>query len=364
MKNNKLVNRALSLLEEVISIPAPSTREEARSAFLREKIRSYLKDEGLEGKIIMVSVKNNILLYHPSEGKKTLLLCAHIDTVKPSGHPQSPAVWKGEKLYGLGTNDDGGSVVCMLEAFILRAKDKDGCGLLLALTAEEENGGGGGLSSVLEYIGQQKVIPMPDYALVGEPTGMKAAVGEKGLLILDAIVHGTLAHAAYPVQDNAVYNAIKDIETLKKFTFRRRSDIVGQTHLSVTQINAGSAHNIVPDICTYVVDIRFNEKYTPLEILNMLSAKVSGELRARNLNHKCCVTRKGCPLWNTVQELGLEAFVSPTSSDWARLPIPAVKIGPGESSRSHKSGEYITKSEISSGIKGYSLIIKHLQTKL
>ena len=195
------------------------------------------------------------------------------------------------------------------------------------LTAEEENGGGGGLPSVLEYIGQQKVIPMPDYALVGEPTGMKAAVGEKGLLVLDAIVHGTLSHAAYPVQDNAVYNAIKDIETLKKFTFRRRSDIVGQTHLSVTQINAGSAHNIVPDICTYVVDIRFNEKYTPLEILNMLSAKVSGELRARNLNHKCCVTRKGCPLWETVQELGLESFVSPTSSDWARLPIPAVKTG-------------------------------------
>lgn len=364
MKNKELTLRAISLLEEMISIPAPSTKEEARSTFLRKKIHGILMDEGLVDKVFEAQVKNNILLYSPDKGKKTLLMCAHIDTVKPSeGFSPSP-VWKGGKLYGLGTNDDGGCMVCMLEAFLRHAKAVGGCSLLLALTAEEENGGQNGLPVVLEYIKAQKVIPMPDYALVGEPTGMKAAIGEKGLLVLDATSKGTLSHAAHPGQDNAIYNALKDIETLRKLNFRRKSDVTGPTHLSVTQINAGSAHNIVPDICTFVVDIRFNEKYTPEEILKTLSAKTASSLKARNLKHRCCVTPAGSPLLETVQELGIETYVSPTSSDWARLPVPAIKIGPGESTRSHKAGEHITKSEIAGGIKGYSLILKHLQTKL
>lgn len=362
MKSKKLDSRAISLLEEMVSIPAPSSQEEARSAFLRKKIKAVLKEEGLEDKVIMAGIKNNIILYSPAESKKTLLMCAHMDTVKPSeGSIPSPA-WKAGKLYGLGTNDDGASAVCMLEAFLSHAKGK--LNLLLALTAEEENGGANGLPLVLEYIKKQKVIPMPDFALVGEPTGMKAAVGEKGLLVLDATSKGTRSHAAHLQQDNAIYNAVKDIETLRKFKFRRNSDVTGPTHLAVTQINAGSAHNIVPDTCTFVVDLRFNEKYTPEEILRILSVKTSCSLKARNLKHRCCVTPAGSPLWETVQELGIETYVSPTSSDWARLTVPAIKIGPGESSRSHKAGEYITKGEIAGGIKGYSLIIKHLQTKL
>ena len=347
----------------MVSIPAPSTREEARSAFLRKKILSCLKDEGLEEKVTVAGIKNNILLYSPSQGKNNLLMCAHIDTVKPSEGSAPIPVWKGGKLYGLGTNDDGGCVVCMLEAFLYHAKAKVGPSLLLALTAEEENGGQNGLPAVLEYIRKQRTIPIPDYAIVGEPTGMKAAVGEKGLLVLDATAKGTRSHAAHLQSDNAVYNAIKDIETLRKFSFRRKSSAIGPTHLSVTQINAGSAHNIVPDICNFVVDIRFNEKYTPEEILKILCAKTSSTLKARNLNHKCCVTPAGSQLMEIVQELGIETYVSPTCSDWSRLPVPAIKIGPGDSSRSHKATEYITKREIAGGIKGYSLIIKHFQTK-
>ena len=364
MKSKELSCRAIALLEEMVSIPAPSSQEEARSIFLRKKIRSCLKEEGLEEKVTVAGIKNNILLYSPSQGKKTLLMCAHIDTVKPSEGSAPTPVWKGGKLYGLGTNDDGGCVVCMLEVFLRHSKAEGGPSLLLALTAEEENGGQNGIPAVLEYIKKQKAIPMPDFALVGEPTGMKAAVGEKGLLVLDGTAKGSLSHAAHPGPDNAIYNALKDIETLRKFRFRRKSDVTGPTHLAVTQINAGSAHNIVPDSCIFVVDIRFNEKYTPEEILKILSAKTASSLKARNLKHKCCVTPAGSPLMETVQELGIETYVSPTSSDWSRLPVPAIKIGPGESSRSHKAGEYITKSEITGGIKGYSLIIKHLQTKL
>ena len=364
MKSKDLACRAITLLEEMISVPAPSTREEARSTFLGKKILSILKEEGLENKVITAFIKNNILLYCPSEGKETLLMCAHIDTVTPSESSIPTPSWKGGKLYGLGTNDDGGCVVCMLEAFISEVKGKSPCNLILALTAEEENGGHNGLPAALEYIKKQNVIPMPNYAIVGEPTGMKAAVGEKGLLVLDGTAKGSLSHAAYPGADNAIYNALKDIETLKKHSFRKKSTVVGPTHLAVTQINAGTAHNIVPDCCSFVVDIRFNEKYSPEEILRSLSSKTNSSLKARNLKHRCCVTPAGSPLWETIQELGIETYISPTSSDWARLPVPAIKIGPGDSSRSHKAGEYITKSEIAGGIKGYSLILKHLQTKL
>ena len=357
MKNNALVQRALSLLEEMISIPAPSGKEEARCDFLEKKTRSLLKEENLEDKVKLLRIKNNIVLFRPREGKKTVLLCAHIDTVNSSA-PHYPA-WKGNRLYGLGANDDGGSVVCMLEAFTFLAKQEDGCQIVLALTAEEENGGKNGIPEVLRFIKKQDNIPMPDYALVGEPTGMKAAVGEKGLLVLDGTAEGKLSHAAYPAEENAVYNALKDIEVLRKFSFRRKSGIMGPTHLSVTQINAGSAHNIVPDTCSFVVDIRFNERYSSREILQLLSAKIKSSLKARNLEHRCSVTPYGCPLWEAMQELDIETYVSPTSSDWARLDIPAVKIGPGESSRSHKANEYITKSEIAEGINKYISILSH-----
>lgn len=362
MKGKEQVSRALSLLEEIIAIPAPSGKEEARSSFLMEKIASILKDEGLEDKVKTARVKNNIILFCPAQGKKTVLLCAHIDTVKPADKykldPYSP-VWKGNRLYGLGTNDDGGSVVCLLEAFVCQAKKNNACQLILALVCEEENGGKDGMPAVLEYIENQKDIPMPDYALIGEPTGMKAAVGEKGLLVLDGLSTGIRSHAAHPNPDNAIYNALKDIETLKKFSFRRKSEITGPTHLAVTQINAGSAHNIVPESCSFVVDIRFNDKYTPEEIFKMLSAKTASTLKPRNLSHKCRVTPAGL-LLEALQNIGIETFISPTSSDWARVDIPAVKIGPGDSSRSHKADEYITKSEIADGIEGFTKLISKI----
>ena len=361
MKNKQLTHRAMELLEEMISIPAPSSMESARCKFLRNKIRGLLREEGLEDKVIMSEIKDNILLYYPVPGKKTLMLCAHIDTVKPSGsgnRPLSPK-WQDDRLCGLGANDDGASVVCMLEAFINQAKKRTGCQLLLALTCQEETGGKDGMPSVIEYLNNQSIIPIPDYSVVGEPTGMKAAVGEKGLLVLDGVATGTLSHAAHANPDNAIYKAMKDIDVLKRFNFRKGSKVIGPTHLSVTQINAGKAHNIVPDSCSFVVDIRLNERYTPEQVLEILSSKTQSKLMARNLGHRCRITPPGCILEKIIIDLGFETYVSPTSSDWARLEMPAIKIGPGESSRSHKADEYVTKSEIENGIEGYIKILSH-----
>ena len=372
MDCSKLAKTATDLLEEIIPIPALSFKEKERSDFLWNRITGMLeaekqrKDSGTADafkSVKAVRVKDNILVYAPRKSKKLLMLCAHVDTVQPAdGYTFNPYILtkSGDRLYGLGTNDDGASAVCMLVSFFHSVPSDNRCGLLLVLSTQEEKGGKDGISAVTDYLKKHKGIPMPDFALVGEPTGMKAAVAERGLLVIDATAYGTSSHAAYPSKDNAIYNAMKDIETLRRYRFRRKSDMLGPVHLTVTQIEAGTAHNVVPDKCRYVIDIRPNERYTPEEILETLSSKVSGTLKARSLDHRCSVTPEGHLLVKTAESLGIETFVSPTSSDWARLDIPAIKIGPGESIRSHKADEFITIQDIEDGIKGYLKIIKNI----
>ena len=362
----------LKLLEQMLAIPAVSSMESNRCSFLYSHIKQLVKEENLEKRVLCKRVKNNIILYaqrcgkHKSE-QRTMLLCAHIDTVPPSDKYSCPPFGitkRGEKLIGLGINDDGASVISMLAAFIAASKTAGICNLMLSLNAQEETGGSGGLPAVLKFLKSSRLFPYPDFAIVGEPTGMKAAIAEKGLLVLDGQANGRSSHAALDNSENAIYNAIADINLIKRTQFRRRSKLTGTVHLTVTQINAGSAHNIVPEKCNFVVDVRPNEKYTNKEIWQILQAKVKSRLTPRNLNHKVSVTPNRHILMKTIQSLGMETFISSSFSDWSRLDIPAVKIGPGSNLRSHKADEYITEKELIEGINGYKLLIEAIDEKL
>ena len=358
------VNKAIDLLKTMVEIPSPSFDEEKVSCAVTRWIENYLKERKIEERVTLKKVKNNILLYAPFGGKQTLMMCAHLDTVAPSAeYTYSPYTLTIEenRLTGLGCNDDGASVVSMLMAFCHAVeKNENGVNLLLVLSTEEEKSGQDGMYSVISFLKNQsgQTIPYPDFAIVGEPTSLKAAVAERGLIVLDGTALGKSCHAAQDCGTNAIYVALEDIEKIKNFKFDRTSSQIGEVHVAVTQINAGTAHNVVPDKCTFVVDVRPNELYDNQEIVDMLQKEVKSKLFPRTLYHKVSATPKGHILIKAVNELGIESYISPTTSDWTRLPIPAIKIGPGESARSHKADEYIFKEEIEKGIEVYTDIIE------
>jgi acetylornithine deacetylase len=232
------------------------------------------------------------------------------------------------------------------------------CNLVLALTCEEERSGKNGMtglwgSRLCSRNEAVKGATAIDYAIVGEPTGMKAATAERGLMVIDATAHGTSGHAARNEGVNALYIAMEDICRLRQHEFGRISRKMGKVNLNVTQINAGTAHNVVPDRCDFVIDIRPTEQYRNEEILQELQKICSSTLTARNLANRSSATFVDSPLQKATEELGIEAFSSPTTSDWMRISCDAVKMGPGDSSRSHKKNEYVLVSEISEGIKTY-----------
>ena len=227
----------------------------------------------------------------------------------------------------------------------------------LKIFDNEKNSGAGGTRSLGDFISANA-----DFAIVGEPTRMRATIAESGLLVIDGCAHGRSAHAARAGEGiNAIYKAMEDIQKLKTFRFDKLSPTLGEVKLSVTQINAGTAHNVIPDSCSFVVDIRPNECYSNAEILEMLQKEVSSNLVARNLTNRSSATPASSPLYKTALKLGMEMITSPTSSDWMRLPIEAIKIGPGDSNRSHKADEYILKSEICEGIETYINYIDKLE---
>ena len=327
-----LSEKALDLLRQIVAIPAPSSHESKRCQFLYKWVKKFLKESALSHKASCSRSGNNILLYAPRGGKKSLLMCAHMDTVPPClGYTTQPfrLTRKGDRYIGL-----------------------------LSLTSQEETGGEGGLQMVLDNLKNSQSLPYPDFALVGEPTGMKAAIAEKGLLVLDGEATGSSSHASEDNPDNAIYKAMADIKAITSTRFGKVSEMIGPVHLAVTQINAGKVHNMVPDQCRYVVDIRPNDRYTNLEIWQKLQARIQGTLTPRRLDHKVSVTPGNHLLMKAVKSLNIKTYVSATSSDWSKLDIPAVKIGPGDSSRSHSADEYITEKEIYTGIKNYLAIIK------
>ena len=383
-KINILTAEAVDLLKGMVAIPSESFNE--------EEVCTYISEWMTARQIVHKRVGNNIIArlseqegVEPDafEGKPTLMLCAHIDTVGASEDysfdphtpdytkaaevisekiangeiPEAPAasVNETEIVAGLGSNDDGASVVSMIATFRHFISSAFNTDLLLVLTCEEECSGVNGMTGLWGELKSNV-----NYAIVGEPTGMKAATAERGLLVIDATAHGVSGHAARNEGINAIDIAIKDIETLKAHTFTKVSPRMGKVNLNVTQINAGTAHNVIPDICTFVIDIRPTEQYTNEEILAELQSICKSDLKPRNLKNQSSATYENSSLQTAAESLGIETFSSPTTSDWMRIDCDAIKIGPGNSARSHKKDEFVFTSEIKDGIRTYIELINKL----
>lgn len=350
MANERITERAIELLQRLIEVPRISREEKAAADLLED----YMKGElGLEVK----RMGNNLWSLQPSfdPEKQTLLLNAHIDTVKPvAGWQRDPfkATREGSRIYGLGANDDGASLVSLLHVFAA-LKDEDSLyNLVFLASAEEEVSGKGGIESVLP------LLPKIDVALVGEPTGMQPAIAEKGLMVLDVTAHGKAGHAARNEGENAIYKALEDIEWFRSYRFEKVSPLLGPIKMTVTIVNAGTQHNVVPDTCTFTVDVRSNECYTNRELYNFICGQVKSEVKARSFRLGSSGIDENHPLVQKIVELGGKPFGSPTLSDQALMPFPSLKMGPGESKRSHSADEFVDFCEIEQAIETYLALLK------
>ena len=390
-KIERLTVEAVELLKEMISIPSPSFEEDAVCGY----VCKWLTDHGVEHR----RVGNNIIAEHIADSTRpTLMLCAHMDTVSPSPEysfdPYKPENCPESMVQGLGSNDDGASVVAMIAAYrYFTGHEGIGSGfqnnpshsfvvgptpcgqggstvlkttanaanmkypnLILVLSCEEERSGKNGMTGLWPELAKKV-----DFAIVGEPTGMKAATSERGLLVIDATAHGISGHAARNEGVNALYKALEDIERLRGHVFEKVSPRMGKVNLNVTQIKAGTAHNVIPDRCDFVIDIRPTEQYSNEEILNELQEICTSELKPRNLANRSSATFEDSPLQKAAEALGIGTFSSPTTSDWMRITCDAIKMGPGESSRSHKKDEFVFVREIEDGIHTYIRFIDYLK---
>ena len=335
-------NDAVALLQQLIAIPSLSREETTAADFLER----YIELKGY-----VVSRKdNNIWMLSPGFDplRPTILLNSHIDTVKPvAGWVHDPFIplLENGKLYGLGSNDAGASVVSLLYAFFYLTQRKQAYNLIFAASAEEEISGKNGIESLLVE------LPKIDFAIVGEPTQMNMAVAEKGLMVLDCTATGIAGHAARNEGDNAVYKAIEDIEWFRTFEFPKKTDLLGPVKMSVTQINAGTQHNVVPDKCSFVVDVRSNEMYSNDEILEEIRANVSCDVQARSTRLSSTATPLEHAIVKRGQQLNRTLFGSPTLSDQSLMPFPSLKMGPGDSARSHTADEFILTREIEEAIE-------------
>ncbi len=353
---NILAEEAVSVLKELIATPSFS-REENQTADILERI---LEEKGLTPN----RIHNNVwaLGKNYDSNKPTLLLNSHHDTVKPNaGYSLDPfePIEKEGKLYGLGSNDAGGCLVSLLFVF-LHFQDKE-CpfNLVFAASAEEEISGKNGIESILP------ALPKIDYAIVGEPTKMQMAVAEKGLMVLDCKSTGEGGHAARDEGNNAIYLAVKDINWFQEFQFPKVSNFLGPVHMAVTSIETSNkAHNIVPDTCHFIVDVRVNELYSFEDILQTIRENVRCEVVPRSVRLKPSGISTLHPLVMAGTQLGLNSYGSPTLSDMALMPFPALKIGPGNSARSHTADEYIFIEEIKNGIATYLALLQNLKTEL
>lgn len=341
---------ATELLRELVAIPSPSGEEHSRSDFLV----TYLAQRGVN----VERVGNNLVMRQPHRdpSKPTLMLNSHLDTVRPNAgytfDPFKPPA-SDTRINGLGSNDAGASVVAMIQTFLHFYQQELPINLLLALSTEEENSGPNGMRRLWGELSHEV-----DMAIVGEPTGMKAAIAERGLLVIDGEATGVSGHAARNEGVNALYIALDDIATLRGTTFSKVSPTMGEVKLTVTQINAGTQHNVIPDKCRFVVDIRPTEQYSNGEIMELLQPEVQSKLTARSLTNRSSATPEGHSLLQQVKQLGIETCISPTTSDWMRITCPAIKMGPGVSARSHQSDEFVLINELRQGIEGYIQFIE------
>ena len=340
---------AVALLEMLISKPSVSRNETLAAEVLEAQMQAW----GLNPQ----RIGNNIVAYGPVESERpTLLLNAHIDTVKPvstwTRDPFKPTL-EGDRLYGLGANDCGGGLVSLLQVFrVLRGLPTQ-YNLIFLASAEEEVSGEGGIRMVLPQ------LPQIDVAIVGEPTGMQPAIAEKGLMVIDGIARGKSGHAARDEGVNAIYEALDDLVWLRDYQFKKSSRLLGPTKMSVTMLNSGTQHNVVPDECRFVIDVRTNEYYQNEYLFRFLQKHMKKcELTARSFRLSSSHIPIGHPLVMRCLQLGMKPFGSPTLSDQALMPWPSLKLGPGQSSRSHSADEYICISEIEQAIQTYIQVIQ------
>jgi len=341
----------IELLLEMLSIPSVSREEQQRSDFLE----TFMKGLGWQVK----RIQNNLLVGEVGAPGASILLNSHMDTVPPvdgwESDPFSPRI-EGEKIIGLGSNDAGASVVTMMACYHqMKDQLEDSLNLMLLISAEEEVSGSDGISAVLPMLGDL------DAVIVGEPTGMAPAVAERGLMVLDGKARGKAGHAARKEGKNAIYEAMEDLLAIGQMEFFEESEWLSKPGAQVTMISAGTRHNVVPDLCRYVVDVRSNDRYGNERLLEMIRSVCKARLTPRSTRLKSTGLDDDHFLMKAIRANGLMPFGSSTLSDMALIPFPAVKMGPGESSRSHTAGEYIKKSELNQGVEAYCSFLKHIK---
>lgn len=348
MTQEQYVSDAVQLLKKLIATPSVSRNEKDAADIMEQTIRSYGFEPQREA--------NNLWIIDPhyDESRPTLLLNAHIDTVKPVASwrrdPFSPDVEDGV-LYGLGSNDCGGGLCSLLQIFRMLTEKPQSYNLIYLASAEEEVSGKDGITRALP------LLPHIDLAIVGEPTGMNPAVAEKGLMVLDVIAHGKSGHAARNEGVNAIYEALDDMRWIRDYKFEKVSEFLGPTKMTLTVVNAGTQHNVIPDKCTMLVDIRTNEFYDNEEVYEFIRQHLKSEVKAHSFRLKSSRIDPEHPLIRKCVAMGMKPFGSPTLSDQALMHFPSFKLGPGESSRSHSANEFIRISEIRDAIAKYETLL-------
>lgn len=349
----RLTTDAIALLKKLIETQSFSSEEDKTASHIEEWFKRYDVD--------YKRTQNNVwsVNKHFDDSKPTLLLNSHHDTVKPNnGYTKDPfkAIFENGKLFGLGSNDAGGCLVSLMATFTYFYNEKNlNYNLVLVASAEEESSGPNGLNSMLS------IIPKVDVAIVGEPTLMNLAIAEKGLVVFDAKVKGTASHAAHPNDDNAIYNTIDVLKWFKDYKFEKVSEVLGNVKMTVTQIKAGKQHNAIPSEVDLVIDVRVNDQYSNKEIADILikeSPCSSIEARSLRLNSSSIPVEH--PLVQAGIALGRETYGSPTLSDQAVLSCPSLKLGPGDSTRSHTADEFIYVNEIEEGIDIYIKLLRRI----
>ena len=348
MTQEEYVKDAVGLLSQLIATPSTSRNEKDAADIMEKALRGYGFTPYRE--------VNNVWAINPhfDEHKPTLLLNAHIDTVKPvdswKRDPFAPTI-EGDTLYGLGSNDCGGGLCSLLQTFRMLTEKTQSYNLIYLASAEEEVSGKDGISRALP------LLPKIDLAIVGEPTGMQPAVAEKGLMVLDVIAHGKSGHAARNEGVNAIYEALDDMRWIRDYKFEKVSPFLGPTKMTLTVVNAGTQHNVIPDTCTMLVDIRTNEFYDNEELYHFICQHLKSEVKAHSFRLKSSRIDPEHPLIKKCVAMGMKPFGSPTLSDQALMPFSSFKLGPGESSRSHSADEFIRISEIADAIAKYKELL-------
>ena len=346
-----LTQAAVALLEQLIGTPSISREENGTADLLLD----FLVAHGASPQ----RFDNNVWAVAPgyAPDRPTVLLNSHHDTIKPGAawtYPPFAATWEGDKLIGLGSNDAGASVVSLLATFLYLKDRPRTYNLICAITAEEEISGANGIAKLLPELGPIAL------GIVGEPTQMQLAIAEKGLLVLDCLARGKTGHAARDEGENALYKALNDINWLRNNQLPRVSPLLGSVKITVTQISAGQQHNVIPDECRFVVDVRTNELYSNTEVVEILQQNLQSEITPRSLRLNSSHIAANHPIVQRCQALGKETYGSPTLSDQALMPFATVKIGPGDSARSHMPDEFILRSEIINGVHDYVALLTDL----